>query len=182
MNFKVTNQMITACKSYISDNGTQTIWSQTQTDLIRKLRDCIKLNEEYQNWFQRTKEKLSQMPDERPLTVSEMYIFGKFDTFTRRCQKIIDMFDTINQYSKLQDSKIEGKRRCNKILFNLSNYHESKGIDMVVSKFSTIVSTLKKKGYDFLDQRKTDFDNDYDEFRKSIQELHVILRHSFLQP
>ena len=105
---KVTNQMITACKSYVSEKGTLTIWSQSQADLRRKLKDCIKLNQEYQNCFQRTKEKLAQMPDERPFDFSEMYIFGKFDTFTRRCQKIIDIFDTINIYSKLGESKIEG--------------------------------------------------------------------------
>ena len=105
---KVTNQMITACKSYVSEKSTQTVWSQPQADLIKKLKDCIKLNQEYQNCFQKTKEKLAQMPDERPFDFSEMYIFGKFDTFTRRCQKIIDIFDTINIYSKLQESKIEG--------------------------------------------------------------------------
>ena len=106
---KVTNQMITACKSYVSEKSTQTVWSQPQVELIKKLKDCIKLNQEYQNSFQKTKEKLAQMPDERPFDFSEMYIFGKFDTFTRRCQKIIDIFDTINIYSKLQESKIEGK-------------------------------------------------------------------------
>jgi len=37
-----------------------------------------------------------------------MYIFGKFDTFTRRLKKIIEMFNTIEMYSHLQDSKIEG--------------------------------------------------------------------------
>ena len=71
---KVTNQMITACKSYVSEKGTLTIWSQSQADLRRKLKDCIKLNQEYQNCFQRTKEKLAQMPDERPFDFSRLTI------------------------------------------------------------------------------------------------------------
>lgn len=100
--------MITACKSYVSVRGTQTIWSQTQNEVIEKLQDCIRLNQEYQNCFQRTKEKLAQMPNERPFDFSEMYIFGKFDTFTKRCQKIIDIFNTFNSYASLQESKIEG--------------------------------------------------------------------------
>lgn len=37
-----------------------------------------------------------------------MYIFGKFDTFQRRLNKILEMFGTITTYSVLQDSKIEG--------------------------------------------------------------------------
>jgi dynein heavy chain len=64
--------MITACKSYVSDKGTQTIWSQLQSELIKKLQDCIRLNHEYQNIFQKTKEKLASMPDERQFDFSEM--------------------------------------------------------------------------------------------------------------
>jgi len=32
---------------------------------------------------------------------------------------------------------------------------------------------MKKKQYSFLDQRRTDFDQDYDEFCKQTSELHV---------
>jgi dynein heavy chain, axonemal len=105
---KVTNQMITSCKSYITDKGTQTCWSQPQADVIRKLNDSIRLNREYESCFQRTKERIANMPEERPFDFSETYIFGKFDAFTKRCQKIIDVFETINIYSRLQESKIEG--------------------------------------------------------------------------
>ena len=40
--------MITACKSYITDSGYETIWTQEQNAVLKKLDDCIKLNEEYQ--------------------------------------------------------------------------------------------------------------------------------------
>jgi dynein heavy chain len=145
--------MITTSKIYITNNYTQTIWSQNQTHVISKLRDCIKLNEEYQRCFQLTKNKLASNPSERPFDFSEMYIFGKFDSFVRRCEKIIDMFATINLYSHLADSKIEG-------------------ISPFYSKFNMIVTSMKKKDYDFLDQRKQEVDNDFEEFRRSINELH----------
>jgi len=138
---------------YITNNYTQTIWSQDQSHVISKLRDCIKLNEEYQRCFQLIKTKLLSTPSERPFDFSEMYIFGKFDSFVRRCEKIIDMFATIDMYSCLSESKIEG----------LSLYY---------SKFNSIVTTIKKKEHDFLDQRKQEVDNDFEEFRRSINELH----------
>jgi dynein heavy chain len=100
--------MITACKSYITVSGSQNIWNQPQEAVIKKLNDCIRLNEEYQNYFQRTKEKLAATPNEKPFDFSEMYIFGKFDTFIKRCKNIIDIFTTITAYSNLQDSRIEG--------------------------------------------------------------------------
>ena len=40
-----------------------------------------------------------------------MYIFGKFDTFCRRLGKIMRMFELIESYSKLGESKIEGIER-----------------------------------------------------------------------
>ena len=63
--------------------------------------------------FHKTKAKLEKMPNERPFEFSEMYIFGKFDTFTRRLKKIIEIFDTVNLYAQLSVSKIEGKFAIN---------------------------------------------------------------------
>lgn len=39
--------------------------------------------------------------------------------------------------------------------------------------FQSIVATIKKKEYNFLDQRKMDFDQDYEEFCKQTNDLHV---------
>ena len=100
--------MITACKSYITGGGKETVWTQPTEAVIKKLNNCIKLNEEYQRCFHKTKQKLEDMPNERKFEFSEMYIFGKFDTFTRRLKKIIEMFETMETYSHLSDSKIEG--------------------------------------------------------------------------
>lgn len=63
---------------------------------------------EYQNSFHKTKQKLEQNPAERQFDLSEMYIFGKFETFYRRLLKIIHIFDTITTYSVLLTSKMEG--------------------------------------------------------------------------
>ncbi|KAI8736693.1 dynein heavy chain 5, axonemal [Biomphalaria glabrata] len=151
---KITNQMITACKAYITDNRIETVWSQKTPVVRQKLGACIKLNEEYQNYFHKTKAKLETTPNERPFDFSEMYIFGKFDTFTRRLKKILEMFDTIDKYSHLSESKIEG-------------------MELLATKFSVIVTSIRKKPYDFLDQRKMEFDQDYEDFKRQINDLHV---------
>ena len=49
------------------------------------------------------------MENEKKFEFSEMYIFGKFDTFSKRLMKITEMFETFETYSHLSDSKIEGK-------------------------------------------------------------------------
>ncbi|CDQ81045.1 unnamed protein product [Oncorhynchus mykiss] len=86
-----------------------------------------------------------------------MYIFGKFETFQRRLYKILNMFSTITTYSALQDSKIEG-------------------LETMATTFQSIVLSMKKKHYSFLDQRRTDFDQDYDEFCKNTTDLHNQLK------
>ncbi|XP_026120715.1 dynein heavy chain 5, axonemal isoform X1 [Carassius auratus] len=163
---KVTNQMITACKAYITNNGSTTIWDQPQEVVSEKLKAAIRLNQEYQKYFQKTKQKLEENPSERQFDFSEMYIFGKFDTFQRRLNKILNMFGTITTYNALQDSKIEG-------LETMATRFQTAEM---LGKWEAIVLTMKKKQYSFLDQRKTDFDQDYDEFCKQTSELHNQLR------
>ncbi|XP_027744232.1 dynein heavy chain 5, axonemal isoform X6 [Empidonax traillii] len=154
---KVTNQMITACKSYIANNGMATIWNQPQERVMEKLQAAIRLKQEYQNCFRKIKENLEQNPAERQFDFSEMYIFGKFETFHRRLVKIIDIFNTMKTYSVLQESKIEG-------------------LEEMITKYESIVDNMKNKNYNFLDQRKSDFDQDYEEFCREINDLHDQLR------
>ena len=80
--------MVTACKEYITDKNKEKIWDQPRLSLIEKLNTCNQLNREYQVCFQRTKKKIEGNPQEKPFEFSEMYIFGKFDTFCRRSQKV----------------------------------------------------------------------------------------------
>lgn len=68
---------------------------------------------------------------------SENYIFGKFDTFCRRLERIADMVNTMEMFSGLGEIKIEG-------------------IDVIANKYKTIVDATKKKNYNLLDHRKGD--------------------------
>ncbi|XP_032373613.1 dynein heavy chain 5, axonemal isoform X1 [Etheostoma spectabile] len=163
---KVTNQMITACKAYITNNGSHSIWDQPQQVVADKIKAAIHLNQEYQRYFHKIKKKLELTPSERQFDFSEMYIFGKFDTFQRRLNKILEMFSTISTYSALQDSKIEG-------LETMATRFQTADMQ---GKWEAIVLNMKKKHYSFLDQRRTDFDVDYEEFCKSTSELHNQLK------
>ena len=156
LSFQVTNQMITACKSYITEHGYKTVWDYQQEELVAKLKNCIRLNEEYQRCFQKTKQRLEENPDERQFEFSEMYIFGKINTFARRLHKIIEMLDTMKAFSCLGESRIEG-------------------MEQLWNKFVLIVTTMRKKPYDLLDYRKMDFDADFEEFKRQINDLQVSL-------
>ena len=71
-----------------------------------------------------------------------------------RLEKLKEFFTTTDVYSTLSLSHIEG-------------------IEQLNSRFNLSVANLKKKPYDVLDQRKTDFDSDYEDFKRQIQDLDV---------
>ncbi|XP_033111994.1 dynein heavy chain 5, axonemal-like [Anneissia japonica] len=153
---KVTNQMINTCKGYINQ-GVSRIWDHERPELLKRLNACIYLNEMYQQCFHRTKDKLKETPEERQFEFSENYIFGKFDTFCKRLERIADMVNTIENLSGLADVRVEG-------------------IESIFIRFQGIVATYKKKGYDVLDHRKGDFDIDYLEFRVQIESVYTHLQ------
>ncbi|XP_037394017.1 dynein heavy chain 8, axonemal [Pygocentrus nattereri] len=149
---KVTNQMVTACKAYITDNGTSGIWDQDTQDIIKKLEACIYLFHEYQSCFHKTKKQNLERPDGKPFEVSEMHIFGKFEAFCKRLNKITQMITAMKTFSALGKSTIEG-------------------IDTIAAKFQNIYITMKKKQYDILAHRNADFEVDFAEFMSQISNL-----------
>ncbi|KAJ3091620.1 Dynein heavy chain 5, axonemal [Quaeritorhiza haematococci] len=154
---KITNQMITSCKEYIYKDGGSKLWDQDRQGLVKKLTDCIKLNEAYQRCFHETKRKLQETPQEKQFDFSEMYIFGKFDAFCKRLQKVIDMFNVIEKFSMLEHLGIEG-------------------MDMIIKRFTNIMMQMQRKPYDILDHRKMEYDSDYATFKKQISDLEASLQ------
>lgn len=66
--------------------------------------------------------------------------------------QLIDLFTTINQFSCLASSTIDG-------------------IDPIIKQFSAVLTDFKRKNRDFLDYNNESFDSDYIEFNFKITEL-----------
>ena len=71
-----------------------------------------------------------------------------------RLEKIKVLLLTMNTFSTLGLSHIEG-------------------VDTFNARFNVMIATLKKKPYDILDQRRSDFDGDYDDFLRQLSDLQV---------
>uniref|UniRef100_A0A674I063 Dynein axonemal heavy chain 8 n=1 Tax=Terrapene triunguis TaxID=2587831 RepID=A0A674I063_9SAUR len=151
---KVTNQMVTACKAYITDGGLSRVWDQDTPVVIKKIQDCIFLFKEYQKCFHKTRKQILEALGEKTFEVSEMYIFGKFEAFCKRLEKITEMITVVQTFSALSMSTIEG-------------------IDILAIKFKNIYQSVQKKQYDILDPRKTEFDVDFVDFMTKIEGLEV---------
>lgn len=80
--------MVKACKGYLTEDGLFRVWDQDRALVIKKIHDCLTLNRSYQDAFNRTQKQLQETPGERPFGFSKMYIFGKFEAFCRRLEKV----------------------------------------------------------------------------------------------
>lgn len=79
-----------------------------------------------------------------------------------RLNRIMELMSVMEQYSPLETCRIEAV--------------DSEGLWKVVQ---LIFNNLKKKPYDLLDHRKTDFDSDYSDFKQKIAEQHVRMSRNF---
>jgi dynein heavy chain len=130
---KITNQMITSCKHCINGKDhSDKVWDKDLPSLLEKIEKCLQLNEQYQEQYRETKEKLLTMPKGRQFDFSETQIFGKFDLFCRRLIKLMDMFSTMQQFKYLEQHRFEG-------------------LDPLIAAFREIVMTFCAKGHELLD-------------------------------
>lgn len=109
--------------------------------MIERFKACIDLNESYQHYYRKTKAELQLNPYGKQFDFSESAIFGKFDLFCWRIQKLIDLFTIVSHFSSLENSTIEG-------------------LDQIMQRFKAAVaifgssgSTATRKKYNFLDYR-----------------------------
>lgn len=141
---KVTNQMVTACNNYITENSKMTVWEQDVAKVQKKIAECIDLHDGYIENYQKERNrleeqvKLGKIDPSKQFDFSEIYIFGKYENFVKRVSSINELLNTIKSYSSIGRCHIEG-------------------IDSLNSNFNSIVATVKKKRYDILDHRKVLF-------------------------
>jgi len=76
-------------------------------ELIAVLKSCQALKEAYIKQYNFTKERLESMPKAKQFDFTYSEIFGKFELFSRRVGKLIDLFSTIRQFKTLEKHNLE---------------------------------------------------------------------------
>ncbi|XP_045541937.1 dynein axonemal heavy chain 5 [Papilio machaon] len=154
---KITNQMIETCKQYITNRFKETIWSQERVVVREKLLHCINLNKTYRDTYIYVKNQ-PFLPNVEQFSFSENYVFGKFDTFCKRLNKIIAMFDMMDDYNNLFEKRMEGLLLGEDLEDAMHAFQEAK----------KAVTTCH---YDYLDYRNNEFDKDYQTFEAKTNTL-----------
>ncbi|KAK7873028.1 hypothetical protein R5R35_000324 [Gryllus longicercus] len=107
---KVTNQMVAACRAYLDENGARSVWEQRKRDVLHKIDVCLNLHKTYSECFEKARRAMLNTPvaSDQPFEISEMYVFGKFQTFRIRIMKLAHALKIALKYSILESSCIEG--------------------------------------------------------------------------
>ena len=144
---KITTEMIEACKRaiYGASSDPTFLWQRDPEQTIEVCNSAIELFHEYKKQYEETKTKLAQMPKGKQFNFDENIIFGRFDLFVRRLEKLNDMFSSTRQFEALKHAEIDGM----------------KGL---VDEFDKLISEFKKKGHALLDYENTIFERDFVEF------------------
>ncbi|XP_008556957.2 dynein axonemal heavy chain 5 [Microplitis demolitor] len=146
---KITNQMIVACRDYVTQRGRETVWNLDRNSARSRLKHCLRLNKAYRETYRLV--RCSPAVTEQEFSFSETHVFGRFDSFCARIKKILSMFDLIDDYQNLFARRMEG------LLLG-------EALDEATKYFEEAKKIATNKSYDYLDPRNTEFDKDYDVF------------------
>ena len=96
-----------------------------------------------------------------PWKMQNNALFMRLDTFLERCHDILDLTQTIVQFSKLAKIEVGGTK--GKLL--------TASIKQIYEDFLQAVAKFKAVPYDIMDVGAKNFDDDFYDFRCSIKEL-----------
>jgi dynein heavy chain len=136
------------------------LWDHDQyppEELINMLQQCLDLHEAYIKQYEFTKERLQNVPKAKQFDFNPTHIFGRFDLFCRRVNKLKELFSTIKQFKTLEKHNLEH-------------------ISPIVNTFQNFVAQFKKKNHKLLDFNNNTFDRDFVEFNVDVSSVETQLQ------
>lgn len=96
------------------------------------------------------------MPKGKQFDFSPNQIFQRFDLFCRRVGKLIELFETIQQFRTLEKHNLEG-------------------VQYILDNFYVFVAKLKKKNHKLLESGNNTFDRDFVNFKVDVSSVETEL-------
>ncbi|TPX33478.1 hypothetical protein SmJEL517_g03633 [Synchytrium microbalum] len=124
-----------------------------------RIRLALKVCESLRNTYQDCKRRTVEGP--RPWNFDSKLVFGRLDRFLFRVNQILDLFDTIVEFNRLEKVEVGGTK--GKIL--------SSQVAQIFAEFTTALSGFKQIKYDVLDLQNSDFESDMSKFQAKIEDL-----------
>ena len=159
---EICNELIKHAITYI--NG-EAIFGFIEDEEAHRARDMIKNVLQVCGKFKHTyfdyKAKANLECPTNPWRIQNNALFVRLDSFLERCHDILDLTETVVQFSKLGKLEVGGTK--GKTL--------STSVQQIYADFEGAINSFRSVGYDIMDLEVKRFDDDFYEFRVTSKEL-----------
>ncbi len=128
---------------------------------VEKLKTTLKVCGTFKSTYFDYKATANAECPANPWRIQNNALFVRLDTFLERCHDILDLTQTIVQFSQLGEIEVGGTK--GKTL--------TTSVQQIYSDFNTAVASFENVQYDIMDVNAKRFDDDFYEFRCTIKEL-----------
>lgn len=153
---EICNTVIEQTKTYLSP---EEIFKSEADEALEKLRTVLKICDMFKNTVFEFKSQTTNA--ERPWIFENSAVFSRFDMFEARIKNILDLFDTIVEFNRLEKVEVGGTR--GKIL--------SSQVVNIFNEFTQALDTFRKIKYDVLDLKSDNFLRDLHIFHDKTDDL-----------
>ena len=159
---EVCNSLIEQACRYVSGEQIFTLIENDEANVaLDQLRTTLKGCGLFKTIYFEYKATTAKECPENPWRIQNNALFMRLDSFLERCHDILDLTQTIVQFTKL--AKIEiGSTKGKTLTTTMQQIHED---------FQNAVNAFKNLDYDMMDVEAKQFDDDYLEFRKMMKEI-----------
>jgi dynein heavy chain len=159
---EICNSLIAQATKYVSGSQIFTmIESEEAHNAVAMLKTTLHVCGTFKSTYFDYKATANAECPANPWKIQNNALFMRLDSFLERCHDILDLTQTIVQFSKLAKIEVGGTK--GKSL--------TASIKQIYEDFQTAVAKFKAVPYDIMDVGAKEFDDDFYEFRCSIKEL-----------
>jgi dynein heavy chain len=154
---EICNAIITQCHNFVNgDRIFEALKGDTPQEAHACLGTCIDVCAQFKEAYFDYKAK-----SKNQWKITTNALFVRLDAFSERCQDIMHLTGTIQQFNKLQ--KIE--------IGNTKGKTMTSSVTRIFEEFNTAVEEFMTVSYDIMEIEERRFDDDFFKFRQRIKEL-----------
>ena len=155
---EICNDLIRQAASFLS--GEQLFEMEPQ-DAVDALKLCLKVSVTFKSTYFDYKARVSTECPSNPWRFQNSALFSRLDSFLERCHDVLDLMQTIVQFSKLERVEVGGSK--GKSL--------TANVQQIFNEFVKAGTVFRQAPEDIMNVENKKFDEDFYEFRCTINEL-----------
>ena len=155
---EICNDLIRQAAGFVS--GDQLFEMEPQ-DAVDALKVCLRVSVTFKSTYFDYKARVSTECPSNPWRFQNSALFSRLDSFLERCHDVLDLMQTIVQFSKLERIEVGGSK--GKAL--------TSSVQQIFGEFVEASTVFKQAPEDIMNVEHKKFDDDFYVFRSAINEL-----------